>query len=82
MQFDAKTIEVRGLLSSGHKYVIPRYQREYSWEKTKHDDFFNDIVNQVDFENKANPTSDYFFGTTILIGDMSKSGEPIEIVDG
>lgn len=33
MQFDAKTIEVRGLLSSGHKYVIPRYQREYSWEK-------------------------------------------------
>lgn len=82
MQFDAKTIEVRGLLSSGHKYVIPRYQREYSWEKTQHDDFFNDIVNQVDFENKANPTSDYFFGTTILIGDMSKSGEPIEIVDG
>ena len=82
MQFDAKTIEVRGLLSSGHKYVIPRYQREYSWEKTQHDDFFNDIVNQVDFENKANPTSDYFFGTTILIGDMLKSGEPIEIVDG
>lgn len=80
MEFSADKITIKDLFSVGRKYTIPRYQREYSWEQIHLKDFLNDIVNNIDFvEGK---TSNYFFGTVILVGDMVQHKSPLQIVDG
>lgn len=80
MEFSADKITIKDLFSVGRKYTIPRYQREYSWELSQLKDFLSDIVNNIDFIEKK--TSNYFFGTVILVGDMVQHKLPLQIVDG
>jgi len=56
-------------------YSIPRYQREYTWEKREWDEFFDDI-----FENNAG----YFIGSMICInrGIDALGLQKLELVDG
>ena len=83
MDFDAKTIIVKDLLSNGRQYFIPRYQREYSWDTPQLTDFYNDIINNISPHTGGGLQSNaYFFGTLILIGDMALYQQPLEIVDG
>lgn len=35
---------IRDLLNSKRQFVIPRFQREYSWDKKNYKEFFEDIV--------------------------------------
>ncbi|WP_431770054.1 DUF262 domain-containing protein [Streptococcus gallolyticus] len=80
MEFSADKITIKDLFSVGRKYTIPRYQREYSWEQSQLKDFLNDIVNNINFIERK--TSNYFFGTVILVGDMVQHKFPLQIVDG
>lgn len=48
---EAKTIKT--ILSSQKQFVIPRFQREYSWDKKNYQEFFNDILKDISF-NKDN----------------------------
>ena len=64
-------------LFSGEKhFIIPKYQRAYSWEEKQLQDFLEDTQNQrID--------KDYFFGTILFQDRGMKDGfEHIEIVDG
>ncbi len=42
IKLDEKTVAT--LLQSGKQFVIPRFQREYTWEKYNNREFFNDIL--------------------------------------
>ena len=64
---NAKTI--KELLLSGRKFVIPRFQREYCWDKRISKTFFNDILKQVIISNQEIKTQSYFLGTMLFIGD-------------
>lgn len=43
MNFKPDEKNIRSLLKSGCQFVIPRFQREYSWDKKNYQEFFEDI---------------------------------------
>lgn len=58
------------------KYVIPKYQREYSWGKQQWENLYDDIL--LDTED-----SPHFLGTIIAISNTEDSLEPkLELIDG
>lgn len=64
------------LFNGDKKFIIPKYQRAYSWGTKQLKDFVNDIENQG--KNK-----DYFLGTILFQNNPRTSGyEEIQIVDG
>ena len=82
MDFNSKQIVLQTFLTD-RIYKVPRYQREYSWSKQQLEDFYSDIVSNIKKEKEGSyKTQEYFFGTVILVGNMEKPNEPIEIIDG
>jgi hypothetical protein len=73
MQFSQKTI--LGLFDSSQKhFVIPVYQRAYSWEEKEWRTFLNDIREQIKGDNN------YFFGNLLL--ETIKRDIQYEVIDG
>lgn len=73
MEFSQKT--VLGLFDSSKKqFIIPVYQRAYSWEKTEWKNFIEDLEEQAKGENR------YYYGN-LLLETISKDRE-YEIIDG
>lgn len=65
-------VTVGELLGSGYKFVVPKYQRGYSWDKSQADELFADLQSDTELG--------LFLGT--LIFDVSGSRKRITIVDG
>lgn len=77
----AKTI--KELLLSGRRFVIPRFQREYCWDKRISRIFFNDILKQIIISREEVKTQSYFLGTMLFIGDYyDGTDNEIYVVDG
>lgn len=72
---------IKDILTLNRKYIVPRFQREYSWELVEHETFWKDICNQIIISDKQISFSDYFIGALVLVGDDSKD-EEFQIVDG
>lgn len=81
MDFNSKPIVLQTFFTD-KIYKVPRYQREYSWTKQQLEDFYSDIVSNIIKEEGYYKTQEYFFGTVILVGNMEKPNEAIEIIDG
>lgn len=81
MEFNSKPIVLQTFFTD-KKYIIPRYQREYSWGKEQLEDFYSDIVSCIKEKDGNYEIQEYFFGTVILVGNMEKPNKPIEIIDG
>lgn len=78
---EKKTIE--NLLGSGRKFLIPRFQREYSWDKRNYQEFFDDMLRGLSYKDGAISSSQYFVGTMLFIGNFTDgSNENIVVVDG
>lgn len=72
MSFTATESNFANLMGNvERKYVIPRYQREYSWGVDNLTTFWSDIHDEEDF----------FFGSVVLKKPESRSSR-IEIIDG
>lgn len=82
MDFNADKILIKDFFSNNRRYIIPRYQREYSWGTEQLDDFYNDVINNCQFINEGSRNNDYFFGTVMLVGDMIQHKSPLQLVDG
>ena len=80
MEMHAVAKSVNAVFSPNNKYIVPRFQREYSWETSQVDDFWNDIVQQIKCEAGEAKHSEYFIGCVVLIGEDSKPD--FIIVDG
>lgn len=59
MDFTVQPIKISDLLSK-KTYLIPRYQREYSWNSKELIDFWNDILGQLTEQEGDIKTSEYF----------------------
>ncbi|HWK57727.1 MAG TPA: DUF262 domain-containing protein [Parapedobacter sp.] len=85
MNIKPKDETIKSLLISGSQFAIPRFQREYSWDKKNYQEFLDDMLNCLTLkEGKLEPNS-YFLGTMLFIGDYSDSNDrnkPISVVDG
>lgn len=57
------------------KFIIPDYQRPYTWDEEKCGVLWEDITN---FHESNHDTNEYFLGTIVSY----KNGQNIEIIDG
>ena len=74
---------IKELLLSGKQFIIPRFQRAYSWEKNNYKEFFEDILNCLTIKDGKIIIDQYFLGTMLFVGDYSESNaSKIEVVDG
>lgn len=81
MKFAAFPRSIKTILEAERKYIIPRYQREYSWEKEQLEEFWEDINKQIRFSEDRYSVSEYFIGSLVLIGD-DELGTDFYVVDG
>ncbi len=85
MNIKPKDKSIKSLLISGSQFTIPRFQREYSWDKKNYQEFIDDMLNCLFLkEGKLEPKS-YFLGTMLFIGDYSDSNnndKSIFVIDG
>lgn len=63
------------MLEESEKFVIPAYQRAYSWNNSQCEELWQDIQNYIDNGGKE----PYFFGTVII--DFSDN-ENLQLIDG
>ena len=80
MELIAETRSVNQILSPNKRYIVPRFQREYSWKEEEIDEFWDDIVQQIRIQDGRLVPSEYFIGCIVLVGEESKAS--YQIVDG
>lgn len=82
MNFDATPLNIKNILSVKQRYVIPRNQREFSWEKLQLEELWQDIVRNIKLneDGQSLVCSEYFIGTIVLSG--ADSDDVLEVVDG
>lgn len=74
---------IRDLLGSKRQFLIPRFQREYSWERKNYQEFFEDMIGNLVIKGGKISASQYFLGTMLFIGNFTEGTEQeIHVVDG
>lgn len=74
---------IRDLLGSKRQFLIPRFQREYSWERKNYREFFEDMVGNLTIKDGKISSSQYFLGTMLFIGNFAEgTDQEIQVVDG
>ncbi|MDC1420247.1 DUF262 domain-containing HNH endonuclease family protein [Euryarchaeota archaeon] len=61
------------ITAAGVNYVIPRFQRSYSWNSDNAEDFYSDMAAELE---------DFFVGSLVLNNQRSSIDGVIEIIDG
>lgn len=83
MDFKPSDKTIKDLLVSGHQFMIPRFQRAYSWERRHYSEFLRDIVGNLQIKDGEISPNPYFVGTMLFIGNFIEADRrPIEVVDG
>lgn len=85
MNIKSIDVTIKELLISGKKFIIPRFQREYSWDKKNYQEFIDDMLNCLSIKDNKLISNNYFLGTMLFIGDYSESNNKdnnIYVVDG
>ncbi|MDJ0775392.1 MAG: DUF262 domain-containing HNH endonuclease family protein [Mastigocoleus sp. MO_167.B18] len=81
MELHAYTRTISDLFSVKKKYVVPRFQREYSWTREKVSELWDDIVSNISINDDGSyKHEEYFIGSLVLIGDDKSVS--MQIVDG
>lgn len=81
LNIKSKTISISALLTANKRYIIPRYQREYSWTKKEASCLLNDLISNIKKHGVGkNP---YFLGIILLDGKFSnQTCYTLKIIDG
>ena len=69
MEFKAVPRTIADTLDLKRKYVIPRFQREYSWENDELQELWDDLLDCFTVHNGKLYPNEYFIGTLVLVGD-------------
>ena len=62
-------------------FLIPQYQRAFSWEEPQLEAFLEDLRQQVSIQRKA-PDKHYFLGTFLLHEETIRNRQVVNVVDG
>jgi len=73
---EAKECKIQDILTENKKYIIPTYQRPYSWGKDNTEQLINDIYQSYYLNEK-----EYFIGSMICIR-RTESQNTFDVVDG
>lgn len=80
MDLHAYTKTIYDLFSINKKYIVPRFQREYSWGEDEVTELWKDLVQSIAIKEDKLENQEYFIGSLVLVGE-DKSTE-FKIVDG
>ncbi len=80
MELNAETRSVNNVFALNKKYIVPRFQREFSWKMDQLEEFWEDISQQIKVVDAKPLFTEYFIGAVVLVGDDSRS--EYLIVDG
>ncbi len=81
MELHAYTKTIDELFSVNKKYIVPRFQREYSWSTYEVNELWEDIISNIEItDNHEFHHEEHFIGALVLVGE-DKSQE-LKIVDG
>jgi len=81
MELQANARTLTNVLSVNKKYIVPRFQREYSWGKEQISELWHDISSNIHIQPDGTYEFDeYFIGALVLVGQETSS--ELMIVDG
>lgn len=72
---------IKQILNCGATYIVPRFQREYSWDQNNYKEFLEDMLKALVVENGTIKANDYFMGTMLFVEQSAKS-KMINVIDG
>jgi uncharacterized protein with ParB-like and HNH nuclease domain len=72
--FDTKTLNISELLGNDKSYIVPRFQRSYSWDEENWEDLWLDIIDLLNNEERI-----HYLGTIVL---KSEDNKKFEVIDG
>lgn len=72
---DVDIYPMKQIFNSGERYVIPAYQRPYTWE----DEHVEQLINDINESQRGESEDGYFIGSIIVI---KRDDEKYEVVDG
>ncbi len=79
MKIHAYDKNITQMLSSEIRYIIPRFQREYSWTVEENGEFWNDIMDNIEETDQGYKNKEYFIGSLVLVEEDEYN---YHIVDG
>ena len=71
---NTRTTNYLELVGNGRSYVVPAYQRDYSWEEEQWEDLWMDVM-----ELRQNPDASHYMGALVV---EAKSDREFLIIDG
>ena len=80
MELHAYTRTISDLFSTNKRYVVPRFQREYSWTNDQINYLWQDIISNISFNSPNIENTEYFIGSLVLVGH--DTSQELLIVDG
>lgn len=81
LNIKSKTTTISSLLTANKKYIIPRYQREYSWTKKEALCLLNDLIENI--KKHGIGKKPYFLGIILLDGKYTNQNYyKMKIIDG
>lgn len=82
MELQANARTLTNVLSVNKKYIVPRFQREYSWGKEQVSELWSDIISNIHWDDSSAEYKfdEYFIGALVLVGQETSSS--LMIVDG
>ncbi len=69
MEFKAIPRTIGDTLELKRRYIIPRFQREYSWESDELNELWDDLLDNIQYKDGKLAPSEYFIGSLVLVGD-------------
>lgn len=74
---------IKDILSGNKQLLIPRFQREYSWDSKNYKEFLYDMIENFSINKGKLTVSPYFLGTMLFVGNMNdETIKEIKVVDG
>ena len=77
MAFDVMDIDLSQLFKNDDTYTIPRYQRNYVWNRTN----WIQLIGDIDFCAETTPDWSHFVGSMVF-ERKKKSGGNVNVIDG
>ena len=75
--FNTSNESFRKIIGNGLTYVVPKFQRDYSWDSAQWEDLWEDIAQQSEEENNEDPS--HYMGYLVL---QAINDKEFKIIDG
>lgn len=83
MDLKATPKSIEDVLRLHRKYIIPRFQREFSWEQEEISELYENLIDSIVFSNGKLVPNEYFIGSLVLVGDDEDTSKVDRyVVDG